>query len=577
MAREFEEVEVRVGDEILTIRVPKGTPDEVIKQRVRELEARPSQRPTPLRGAGTVRIFGVPGTSRAAVRGAVEALPAPLRFAAEAGPSIIGTVAGAAAGGLAAPFTAGIVNPLTGAVAGGVAGELLAQETGLAPESTFAKVAAGTGPFVGPAVVKGGQLFLRGLGRVPGVSDAARILRVEEASQRLLQLGADVLAKGQGLLRHSADRLFEAVRRAGVQIKPQDLTSTLQTLDELATEVRPFRSRPEARQILRTIQTIRQDLGVRRPETVSRIRTDVADPDVARLLPEQVALPEIAFKDILRIRQLVGADVGSFERAAGVKLGAAKKMFGSIAEDVDRIAAAGGRTGRVATISKAAAQRAKLEFAVADFDALVRGHLKILGETGDQAVDLNAVRLGLRALTDPKDARFDKNFATALRGELPEIESFLERAAKLVQSTQVGPGGGLVIRGAAARATRSVLGLATGGLLGGAAGGGGGAAVGLAGGLLGAQAPELLRGALLTSRGRHVLERLIRAGRGRINMGALATLSQTLTQATRTESGREFIGEMVSSPGGEAVMERVGPLIPERFRTPLSGLRVAPE
>src|SRR3989304_2454002 len=101
--KEFEEVDIRAGDEILTIRVPKGTSDEHIKEFVSKQQS--------VKGPNLGPLGLIPPSFREAVSAEVERpsktgeLPAGVRrFAAQSALPTIGTLGGATLGALTGPL-----------------------------------------------------------------------------------------------------------------------------------------------------------------------------------------------------------------------------------------------------------------------------------------------------------------------------------------------------------------------------------------------------------------------------------------------------------------------------------------
>ena len=532
----FEEVDVQVGNEILTLRVPAGTPDDVIKQKAQELGAGAVAGPTTPQVTSTE--LPPPPTRKQKVREFVKELPAPLRIAAEVGPSIAGTIVGGVIG--ATPVGKFVGGPFVAGAAGGLAGETIAQATGLAPESTFAKVATTVAPAVGPIIAKGGKVVAGRFLKLPGVREALNITKLEAASQVLLDKGSEILAKAKGW---SAATLFARVRAHNVGVNPDDLVHTLSVLKKLRNEVKPFRSHPEARKVLQTIKLVRKDLGVR-VQTKAEIAAGKT-------------VPAVKLADLLMTKRLIDQDIRAFEKSAtaldvGVKLRASQRLSYAITRDLEVIARTSPQGGQVFATATAAVARARLEFGIDSLDQTVRRHLKELtvgGRVTENIVDVKSLRIALQNMKDKASAMYDRDFAFALRHELPKIDKFLREHEQF--TVTIGQGGGLVLKGAAARATRIALGAITGGLIGAGTGVGTGVGV-LTGGIIGSQATETLTGAMLTGVGRGMLARAIRASNGRVPIQTLETISQTSLGALRAGpfvSTESQVRETLADPG----------------------------
>ncbi|KKL26939.1 hypothetical protein LCGC14_2390240, partial [marine sediment metagenome] len=373
--------------------------------------------------------------------------------------------------------------------------------------------ASGVAPAVLPGIGRALRLGARGALRIPGVREAAGILRLEAIRDKSIVLGAEILKKAKGIIAKPARVLFRAIRRQQVQIGADDLPRTLQALDAIEKELTPFAAQEQAAPLLGLI---------------TGMKTEMAKGD-------------ITFEMISRFRTLIGRQIGKFEAAGGFRLDGAKRLFKGLIRDIDDLpirlqgkvrggrALTGDELTRAQKLFSAAPERAKLEFAVNDLNELIAKHTKINPGQTEATINVTRILDTLKALTNPNSSQFDKNFSSAFKNEIPDMIKFFANANKELGARA--RGGELVVRGAAARASRALLGAATGGLIGGA-----GAALG--GGIIGAQAPELITAALLSQRGRLLMTQLIRAGKGELNDRALATIGQFLARSTG-ETGRE--------------------------------------
>jgi len=507
MATAFEEVDVQVGKEILTLRVPAGTSDADITAFVQQ-QSQPSSAAAPAPdGHGPLGIISPQFRQR--VQQAQQAPADPLAFPAPLPPKVrtmmeqaalptAGAMTGAVLGAPLGP--AGIA---VGGALGGLLGEVTSQELGVSPESRTAMVLSGAAPLVGPVIGKAGKLLGKAGSFLARKSPPFRAAEAQAELEGLIaesgSLGTRVLSKQQGLLSRRAAVLFRAARQAKAQITAADLPRTQHALGELAAQAQGFRSLPEGRYLLRAIKQIQDDLfQADRPITTN---------------------------DFGQIRQLVGAATGRLETQAGVKLGGTKHLYGAMSDDLDRLAKGGGVTGKAAAWRQAAGQRAKLEFAVRDLEGVVSKATTTMRGEGDTVI-LNAKQVldRLHLLTNPKSPGYDKNFASALQNELPEIRKFFEKVNSFTSPGSPAGPGSIVYRGATAKAGREIaqrlIGVATGEMI-----------AGTAGAMIGATAPEMITSLLLTQKGRQLMLAMARSGRGTVNATQWAILAEVVVQA----------------------------------------------
>ena len=439
----------------------------------------------PTLGEGPLGI--VDPETRLPVRMAVEEEGFFTRLAAEAGPSAAGAVGGASIGAsLGGP--AGMVG---GAIIGGIGGELIAQESGLAPESEFNLALAGGGPLLGKGA---GELFRgvrRGVGKgVAGVSfsKAARAKNVMgRAVNEFESVGTAILSKQKGLMARGADDLFDAARRSGVKVSPDTFKNTRKTMLELSVRLGKVAGTKQVKQARKVLKETAEFLLSRDGLTID---------------------------DILVARDNVGDAIALASTTKGGKraAGIAKKIFASMSDDLDTIATSPFKKGRQARLAKAAVSRAKLQFSVDTLEQGVARFTKTKGK--DVAIDFSGMQQWLTNITNPKHKQFDKNFANALKEELPVLKKRLAELAEIASNASPGGPGALVLRGQGAKIGRNIGTTVVGGLLGAAAGGPVGAAVG---GVAGANLPEMMVAILTTKPGAAFLERAARMGAGQIN------------------------------------------------------------
>ena len=294
----------------------------------------------------------VPAEARGKVRETIEEQPGLLQLLAEITPSIGGALGGAALG---APF--GPPGILAGGIAGGLAGETIAQETGVAPESELNLALAAGGPLLGTAAgaaFKGvRRLFGAASTKIPFAATARARNTVGSVVEEFESIGTRILGKQTGLLARSAGDLYGAVRNAGVVFPGKALNNTRDAISKLIQEMDATKSFPEVRQALNHLKKVDASIGPGKPSTI----LDISGNPIA-------APNTVSIDTLVAVRQQIGVAIRRAESAGGVKLGAAKKAFATISDDLDKIAADPSLTGRAARLAKAAVQRAKLEFSV---------------------------------------------------------------------------------------------------------------------------------------------------------------------------------------------------------------------
>jgi len=470
--------------------------------------------------------------TRENVRKAVEEQPGLAQFFIEAGPAIAGAAAGAAAG---APFFPP-VGPIIGAIAGGVGGELLAQETGIAPESGLNVALSAAGPLIGPTV---GTVF-RGSRRVTGAAithfPGARVARAKNqiaaAAEEFESIGTKILSKQKGLQTRSASELYEAVRRSGIKIPNTSLNNTIDSINGLINEMDAIKAFPEVRQ---SINVLRQTLQTLRPETQIGI---------GAMLRGDKTITNVSLDTIVNARQQIGIAVRKAQTAGGIKLGSAKKVFKSISNDLDKISIGSSLKGgapRAARLAKSAIKRAKLEFSIKDMEAGVARFVKDTDK--GKTINITGFQKWFADLTNPKSKKFNKNFTAALKDEIPTINERLSSLLKIVEKTKGFGGGGLVIRGQLAKAGGFIIGGLLGFLGGGPLGGGIGA-------LAGARLPETMTAIFMSKAGAAFLERAAKLGKGSINLKTWITAGEIAARAAGEGKETPFTPKEFNLPPG---------------------------
>lgn len=466
----------------------------------------------------------MPIESRKEVRRGVEEMPSLLQFVTEMTPSALGTGIGATLGTPLGPL--GIV--LGGMIGGGL-GELVAQETGIAPRSDLNAALAMGGPLAGPVVGTALRLGRRGVGfAITRGLPATKVARARNLMGRAVSefesIGTTILSKQKGIASRTASEIFETAKRAKVRIFPGLLKPTRDIIAKMIKELGPVASIPEVRQSMRAL------------EQISKVMLGN---------PKGVLLDEL-----IRARSFIGSIIGNLRNKGGIKLGTAKQIFATLSDDLDKIARSPFRKGRQARLAKEGIKRAKLEFAVKDLEnAVAKFTVKDPAIPDGIRIDFKGMQKWLDDITNPKRIeKYDKNFTTALADDLPDIKKRIGALAELAASASPGGPGSIVLRGQSAKIGRALVGGALGFL------GSGGSAVGAAvGGIAFAQAPEMIVAMLTTRPGAAFLEAAAKAGKGQISWRAWLVASEIVFRSLGEKGG------LPVSPGGPK-LSSVGPV-----------------
>ena len=441
---------------------------------------------------------------RKGVRKGIEGRTGFMQLVTELAPSLAG-----AAGGAAALSPLGPPGMIVGAVGGGLFGEVMAQESGIAPESDLNLALAGGGPLLGPAV--GGTVKLGGkvtsLGtKLPFVKAALGQSAVRESGEATVNLGANILTEQTGLMARPAKSLFKEVRDKGLVVGFDAVERTRTQLRALIDDLNDFREVPQTRAAIRLLE---------------------------RNYKKLVQMKNISLDDLVEMRKDIGREVGNASKAGGTREFAAKKAFAAIAQDMDDIAKFAGETGDVGKVAVAAIEKSKLEFAVKNLERQVSKFSKDVVQGDELATEVNMAGLSkfLRDISDKSSKLFDKNFVDALGPE--RILTMRKNAAEMVEimsTTTPGGPGGLVARGAGAKGARQIAGA----LLGFSATGG---PIGTLAGIMGANLPEVLVALLSSPRAIALLKAAKSAGKGKISHEAWVAVGTILTRSAGVQGG----------------------------------------
>ncbi|KKL63709.1 hypothetical protein LCGC14_2172400, partial [marine sediment metagenome] len=216
-------------------------------------------------------------------------------------------------------------------------------------------------------------------------------------------------------------------------------------------------------------------------------------------------------------------------------LGAAKQVFKELSDVLEKVALGKTPARRGAQIALAAAERAKLQFSVRDFERAVSRFSKI--DPGEDIVTFNVSRMQnwLRSVTDKTSKVFDKNFTDALKKELPAIKDRLRELNKLIGTGSAAGPGSIVVRGIGANSGRA---LAT--MVFGLAGFGAAGPLGAgAGALLGASMPEMMVAILTSKSGFKALQTTLASGSGEMAAKTWFAIGELITRGSAFDASRK--------------------------------------
>ena len=450
-----------------------------------------------------------PPTQKQQTRKAIEDAPGLVGPIAEMTPSTVGTVVGGTLGGIA---TRG--NPLgilAGGAIGGAGTEFVAQKLGISPESDLNLALAGAGPILGPGAGFGARFVARLGGaatrNLPFTRTALARINLANAADEFESLGTKLKARPTGPVQAAKEggfeplpsgELYKQVRELGVIVSPDELIATTKAIEVAIADMATTKSFPQVKSTIKALEAVRDSV--------------LKDPS------------GVSMDTIVVARQQLGRIIALAKSAGGIKLGKTKRVFGALADDMERIAKNPNLTGRAARKANEAITRARFEFAIKDMEAGIERFIKEVPEGGIE-INIGGMQKWIRQFTNPKSKLFNKNFTAALKDDLPQLNATLADLAKLGKSRSPGGPASLVLRQRFAT---------TGAIIGGFFGGGPGAA---AGAIIAASAPEMMVGAFLSPSGRKFLTRAARLGEGDISIRAWQTLGTILLRGAGVPFG----------------------------------------
>lgn len=409
-------------------------------------------------------------------------------------------------------------------------GEMLAQEIGLAPHSRANQMLAALGPFMGLGAGYAFKLGKRGIGAtvglMPPVRSAMSKIAGADAGEMFGTIGSRILNHGKEVIENipgvgrvrvkSAGEMYNKIRQMGVKVSGDMMSNTRKSIDDLISEMQPYAPIPEVKQAI---------------DMLGNAKTLIAG-DV------------VNFDHIMQTRKYLGNIIGMAKRATGEKFGTAKKVFSVLETDLDAMARVA-PTAQAARLFKHANARAKLEFGVSDLEGAIAKYTRELPKDGTVVINVKGLYNHILDITNPKHAKYRKNFADALKDHLPMIKGNIKELAKHTTTSGAGGPGALVVRGRGASMGASISERLFGGLLGGTVAGGLGA-------VAGASMPEIISGSLMTKPGMVLVRSAMKAGKGSVNhqaWGAIGTA--VLKSAGYTEDQIEAYMNPDDQPEGE--------------------------
>ncbi len=437
-------------------------------------------------GGEGINLDLVSEARRAKIRAYVEGQGPVIQFLMEAAPATLGTFVGSLGG-------------LPGAIVGGTAGEAIGQDVGISPRSDISLGLSAAGPFAGKAigkVIKTGKFSVGKAITVVGPSKLALSkASMRKAVDEMEQMGMKILGKQKGFMQFEASTLYRKAEAAGVRIPTFRTTETRAAITSLRKELLK----------LKPIRKVREALA---------------------LFDESEAIMKgssVTVGDLITLRAMVGRSMDAAGRVAkksGIIKGAKKKFFKAVASDMDHLASLGGKTGIAGKLAKAATQRARLNFAIDDFDKGVAQFTSELEGKSATVLNVKGFRKWLFDRTNPKSKSYNRDMATALESDLPLIRESLERLSKFGQPGSAGGVGSLIIRGKGA-----AMGAAIGSVFGRA-----GSIIGTA---VGVSTPEIATAILSSPRAISFLEKAAGFGRKPLTRSMWEVAGQIAAQGAK--------------------------------------------
>jgi hypothetical protein len=416
------------------------------------------------------------------------------KFITESAPSTIGMGLGAAVGGLAGP-----VGVIAGGSAGAAAGEWLGQKAGIVPESPAMVGVSAAGPLVGPVGRYAlGKLPMQAIGKTLSmmhpIKKAIGVMRSREAAEGATKMVDGLLSRQTGLMAKPHKALYAARDAAAGPISLRELPNTVATLNALTKEAARYKNLPNGAALYKELKDIMKFMR----------RSD------------------LSLGDIGELSSAVGAATSKFTAR---RLGAERKLFHSVVNDLDGVAKRLGSNQKAAQLHQAATKRYALEKGGEQFKEAID---RAITQTEYGAnIDIGQVakwfNREMSSAGNPAFARAFKPYAAEIRRSLNEWQKVIA-----------------VTTGGAAMLQISARSAALGAMIGGIVGSGPGAFVG---GLVGASSPGMLTQILAHPRASKFLTKAIEMGHGTVSWKTYQAIGHIATQnrreATMEKEARE--------------------------------------
>ncbi len=482
-------------------------------------------------GVGPLNL--VPPAFREAVGRDLQKAPGLTQFLTQIAPSAAGAFAGAKLGLIATAAIripgARVAGVTVGAMAGGLLGETAGQELGIIPTSKKNQALALGGPLAG--MIGGGlfKLFRRTTGAIitkglPAAKVAGARNIMGRAVAKFESMGATILSGTKGFSTRPASELYEEAFKAGVRIKPALLRNTRAEIDRIIKKLTPSAPLDGVQGAINALENVKEVL-LNNPKGV-------------------------LLEDLILARSHLGASFAQLQNNPSLKQIFSTKVFGVLSDDLNTIAKSPFKKGSQTRLAQEGIKRAKLQFSVQTLERkvaqLTRQNVK--GVPNGVAIDFNKMSTWIVNITNPKHARFDKNFTEALKEHLPAMKKTIAELADIGVTGSPGGPGSLVIRGQFARLGRIVGGAALG-----FAGTGGNVIGAGVGAVLAAQSPEFIVAMLTTPTGAKFLTAAAKLGKGEISHRAWLVGGEIVFRALGERA------KQPSSPGGPK-SSSVGPV-----------------
>lgn len=579
MAGGMEEVDVRVGDEIVTIHVPMGMPDEEIKQRVR------SQKQTPPVSTSSSRI----GTDVKAYLANLEQGQLTGPFTGQGGetfesiskmvrPAVLPIAAGI--GAAAAAPTLGIPT-LIALMAGGILGEGTNQRLGITePSGTQIALAGISDPAfrgLGAAYQGGRRLLSRilpgaGASRRTGAVETAQGLagslrpptKSEELFTELRELNelvplepirnaARPLATSDSLLRkHVESAVRDIVPYQGAQYRLTNLQNELKSLQRQDT-MGPYsqQTKKEIMELEHKISEIKQGKNLTLETSISpNIQASVIDPlanvrgiaaQLSNLTSDIHGVDAVPFKRVWATMKELNDLIDGAKRQGGAELSGLLLLKRGMWEALER--ASEQESGKAHMLLKQANKAYRQEIASDAVDDVINKNFGRALE-GTELLSSRAAPAINRLNDLVREDEFLK--ASFPPGEFERIIKTLEEIKTLpVRGAPAGAERGFGLMGRQATIGGSI-GTAVGAMMGGGTGATIGLAIGTGGSVAGAM---IISKGLQTSRGREMLIRMAKSPGG-LDYPKLGVLGRFLAaQAAETKEFQDNIKSALKDEG----------------------------